>query len=218
MELSRFRNRNFLFLGVYDEQSGRQRFHVLDTANEFFQFLDFQLQLDDFFLGKQLKGAVLFHFAKLSQSVDSAGDGLKVCEHAAEPTGVDKVHTAAFRFFSDRIAGLLLGADKENLAAVLSGVTDKHIRFVQFLDGFLQVDDVNAVSLSENVRCHFRVPSSGLVTKVYASFQKLFHRYYSHSSPPKFGYLVRVSPAILRTIIAALPIQFGTLRSENVRA
>ena len=199
MKLSGLSNRDFLFLGVNDEQSSGKAFHVLNTADEFLQFLDFQLQLDDFFFGKQLKSAVLFHFAQLSQSVDSAGNGLEVCQHTAEPTSVDIVHTATLRLFPDGIAGLFLGSNEQNLAAVLRHVADEHVSFIQLFDGFLQVDDVNAVSFGENVRSHFRIPSSGLVTKVYASFQKLFHRYYSHGSPPKFGYLARVSPAILRT-------------------
>ena len=54
------------------------------------------------------------------------------------------------------------------------------IRFLDFFNGFLKVDDVDSVSFGEDIRSHFRVPAAGLVTKVYTSFKQLFHRYYGH--------------------------------------
>ena len=91
------------------------------------------------------------------------------------------MHPAAVSFFLDGIGSLLLGADKQDFAAVCRNVTDKAVSLVQLADGLLQVDDVDAVSLGEDIRRHLGVPSSGLMTKVYASFQELLHRYYCHS-------------------------------------
>ena len=53
-----------------------------------------------------------------------------------------------------------------------SSSTKKNLRNLKSDD---QIDDVDAVSFCENVRGHFRVPSSCLVTKVYTSFKKLLH-------------------------------------------
>jgi len=41
--------------------------------------------------------------------------------------------------------------------------------------GLFQVDDVDAVALSEDVRLHLRVPVAGLVTKMHASLEHLAH-------------------------------------------
>src|SRR5262249_13833015 len=39
----------------------------------------------------------------------------------------------------------------------------------------LEIDDVDAVALAENILFHFRIPTLGLMSKVDTSLQKLFH-------------------------------------------
>src|SRR5207248_3345216 len=39
-----------------------------------------------------------------------------------------------------------------------------------------QIDNVNAVSFSENVFLHFRVPTANLMAEMHAGLQQLFHR------------------------------------------
>ena len=58
------------------------------------------------------------------------------------------------------------------------------ICFFQLADRLLKVDNVDAVALREDVRSHFRVPASGLMTEVYAGFEELFHRYNAHFGIP----------------------------------
>ncbi len=43
-------------------------------------------------------------------------------------------------------------------------------------NGLSQIDDVDVVTIAENVRLHLRVPAMGLVAEVNTSFQKLAHR------------------------------------------
>ena len=52
---------------------------------------------------------------------------------------------------------------------------------IEFLNGLLQVNDVDAVALGEDVLCHLGVPAAGLMTEMHAGFEKLFHRYDCHS-------------------------------------
>ena len=87
---------------------------------------------------------------------------------------------SALSLFTNGIASLFLGSDKQHSVAVGSNVTDEHVSLFQLFDGFLQVDDVDAVALGEDVLGHLGVPSSGLVTEVHACFEKLFHGYYAH--------------------------------------
>ena len=42
--------------------------------------------------------------------------------------------------------------------------------------GLLEIDDVDAVALAEDVRRHLRVPAAGGVAEMNASFQELAHR------------------------------------------
>ncbi len=46
---------------------------------------------------------------------------------------------------------------------------------------FLQVDDINAVALAENVFFHFRIPASNLMSEVNARFEQFLHCYCSQN-------------------------------------
>ena len=71
-------------------------------------------------------------------------------------------------------------SNEQDGAAFSSSIADEVIGLFQFLYGLLQVNDVNTISLAVDVLGHFRVPATGLMTEVYASFKKLFHGYYRH--------------------------------------
>ena len=169
-----------LLAGVNDEQCTRELVHLLDTAQELLQLLDLEFQLYNFLLGQTVKGAVLFHLAQLSQTVNSAADGLEVGEHTAQPSSVYIVSAGSLSLFLDAVASLLLGADKQNILTVCRQLTNEHVSLVQLLNGLLQVDDVDAVSLGEDVLSHLGVPATGLVTEVHTSLEQLLHRYYAH--------------------------------------
>ena len=103
---------------------------------------------------------------------------LEVGEHAAEPTGVDIVHTYAGSLFLDCLCRLLLGADEKDALAVCGNIANEVVSLFELLDGLLQVDDIDAVTLHVDVLGHFGVPAAGLVTEVDTGFQQLLHRYY----------------------------------------
>jgi hypothetical protein len=53
----------------------------------------------------------------------------------------------------------------------------------QQLGSLLQVDDMNTVTLGEDVRSHTRVPFVRAMAEVHTAFQKGFHGNNSHFSP-----------------------------------
>ena len=105
------------------------------------------------------------------------------------------MHAAAGSLVTDGILSLLLGADEQDLAALSSGVAHEVVSLIQLLHGLLQVDDVDAVALGEDVLSHLGVPTTGLVTEVDTCFEKLFHRYDCHSkkSSNKFSFTLRMA-------------------------
>ena len=76
------------------------------------------------------------------------------------------------------------GTYKKNAAAVGDNSLDKRIGVASHGQALLKVNDVDLVALAENVRCHFRVPVAGLMTKVHASLKHLAHRYVCHIISP----------------------------------
>ena len=182
MQLASLGNRNTLLVGVHNEHGLGQTLHVLDAAQIFVQLLHLELQLDNFLLGQQIKGAVLLHGLELLHAVDALTDGAEVGEHAAQPAGIDKMHAAAGSLVTDGFLRLLLGADKQDFAALSGNVTDKVVGLVQLLHGLLQVNDIDTIALGEDILRHFGVPAAGLMAEMDASLQKLLHRYDCHSN------------------------------------
>ena len=166
---------------IDDEHSLRQGLHVLDAAQVLVQLGHLELELDDFLLGQQVERAVLLHGLELLHTVDALTDGAEVGHHAAQPASVDIVHAAAGSLVTDGLLSLLLGADEQDLAALCSGVANEVVSLIELLHGLLQVDDVDAVALGEDVLCHLGVPAAGLVTEVHTCFEKLLHRNDCHS-------------------------------------
>ena len=174
--------------GVNDEQRAGQLLHFADAAQVVFQLFALVLQLDDFLLGQQLELALLFHLVDLVQTLHAGADGAEIGQHTAQPAVVDIVHVAALRFGSDALLSLLLGADEQDALAFHGQVAHEIVGFVHLADGLLQVDDVDAIALGEDVRGHFGVPAASLMTEVHARFQELFHGNNCH-----LGFLLVVS-------------------------
>ena len=55
------------------------------------------------------------------------------------------------------------------------GKVDEGVCLFKFLYSLLKVNDINTISFGKDVRSHFGVPSSCLVSEMNACFKKLFH-------------------------------------------
>src|SRR4051794_40430900 len=86
---------------------------------------------------------------------------------------VDVRHAGALGHFLDAVARLLLGAHEEHRAAAPRQVVGELLRLLEQLLSLEQVDDVDAVALTEDEAPHLRVPAPRLVAEVHAGLQQL---------------------------------------------
>jgi hypothetical protein len=106
-----------------------------------------------------------------SQAAETPLNGGEIGQETTQPALVHEEHPAALRLFGDDVLSLPLGPDEQNRAAVDGKVADEIFGFSEQLDGLAEVDDVDAVSFSEDVLLHLRVPAFRLVAEVHAGFQ-----------------------------------------------
>jgi hypothetical protein len=133
------------------------------------------LELDDFLFGEQVVAAVGGHLIEFLKALHRFLHGHPVGEEATEPALVDVEHAAASGFFGDGVLRLALGADEENDLALGGEFDDELRRFLEHLEGLLQIDDVNAVALAEDVFLHPGIPALGLMPEVDSCFEQLLH-------------------------------------------
>ena len=93
---------------------------------------------------------------------------------------------------------MLLRAHEQHISAVRRGVFDEAVRFLETFEGLAQVENVDAVPLTEYERTHLGVPASRLVAEVNSGLQELTHRDSSHVLPPDgFGLWTSAHPSSL---------------------
>src|SRR5262249_25861606 len=143
--------------------------------------------------------AGLFYLLELWARGDGFGDRREVGQGPAEPALVHVEHAAAAGFLEHGLLGLLLGPDEEHRAAARGQVTHEPVGLAELLEGFLKVDDVNAVALTEDVLLHLRVPALGLMAEMHSGLEQLLHRQCGHESsfglpPPRSAGAQRPPP------------------------
>ncbi len=84
-------------------------------------------------------------------------------------------HADALRLLGDRVLGLLLRADEEDGASALGDVAHERVRLLDQVERLLQVDDVDAAALGEDVAAHLGVPAPCLVAEMHSGLQELAH-------------------------------------------
>jgi hypothetical protein len=91
--------------------------HVLDAADVLLELFHLAGEHQLLFLAHGFEAGFLLGLHVL-QALDGGLDGLEVGQHAAQPALVDVGHAGALGFHGDGLAGLALGADHEDGAAV----------------------------------------------------------------------------------------------------
>src|SRR5918995_1190773 len=190
-------HRDVLLLGVDHEDRVRQPLEAADAAKVPLELREIPGDLQRFFLGHLRRLARLDETLELTQLRDARVDRLEVRERPAQPAVVDVRHATALGLVLDRLLGLLLGADEQDRAAALDGAPDEPVRGVDPLEGLLQIDDVDAVALTEDETAHLRVPTARLVAEVDAGLQQLLHGDDSHGVSPSV--VPRPAAPVLRT-------------------
>ena len=148
---------------------------TLISAEIFLELISLSDQLQCFLLGILVDCAVFLHLSDLSESFDSLADSLVVCEHSAQPSLVYIEHSASLSLILDGSLSLLLCSYEQNRLAGLSDLSHEIICVIDKSQRLLKVDDIDSVSLCEDIRSHLRVPSSCLMSEMDACFEQLFH-------------------------------------------
>ncbi len=89
---------------------------------------------------------------------------------------VNKIHATAPGFLEDEVLRLPLCPDEEYRAIVRREASDKVFCLSCESLGLSEINDVDAISLSENIGSHFRVPALRLVAEMHAGIQKVLQR------------------------------------------
>src|SRR5436309_181994 len=175
-------------LRVYHEQGVGQARHPLDTGQPLLQAGPLLLEACQLLLGLVLRLLVGSQLLQLGEPLDALAQRVEVRESAAQPAGVDIGHPAAGRFLRDRLLRLPLRPYEEDRLPLRGLLDDEARGRAELLQCPLQVDDVDAVALAENVALHLRVPPVRLMAEVNARFQQLLYRYRDQTitseSPP----------------------------------
>ena len=130
-------------------------------------------ELGHFLLWQTVDAAVLFHLLDLAHAGDGLADRGIVGQRSAKPTVHDIGLFVFIGHLAQRLLGLLLGADKQNLAPAGHGVIKKLAGLLQPLQGLLQVNDVDAAAPSEQILAHLGVPAFGAVPEVKSGFEQI---------------------------------------------
>ena len=167
----RFFHCDFFFHGIDDKDHIRRFFHISDTAEVVQKFLFLSLQHQCFFFGQKVHLPFFFHLLDNFEFFDRFFNCLEVCEHTAEPSVVDIRHTATFRILFDCVGRLFFRTYEKNRFPFRCRISDDIVCISEISKCFLQIDDVDIFSLTENVRFHLRIPSSCLVSEVYTALE-----------------------------------------------
>jgi hypothetical protein len=149
--------------------------HVLDATERFFKLGAFTAQCQHFVLDQLVEAAIGFGGLQFLQARNRVPDGAEVGEHPAQPALGDVGHAAARGLFSQHFARGALGTHEQDGLALLAQVREIVHRILEQRNGFFQVDNVDLAACAEDVWIHLRVPVTGLVAKMHASFEHLAH-------------------------------------------
>src|SRR5574343_1150856 len=174
-QLFGFGDGDLVIADIDDEDGVRQASHILDAADGLLQLFQFATEGQRFLLRHLFQFTGFDGQLHVLQALDRGLDGLEVGQHAAQPALVNVRRTGAGCLFGDDFAGLTLGADEEDIAAIAGQLLDEIHRLVVLDQGLFEVNDVNLVAGAEDVRGHLGGPETGLVTEVDTGFQHFAH-------------------------------------------
>ena len=166
--------------GVHDDDGVGLLVHVAHAAEVAEEFFALAAEGGEFLLGHGLEFRLFLDVFEILEALDRLADGEAVGEHAAEPAVVDVVLAGGFRGFADGVLGLALAADEEDFLALADEVGEEIGGFIELLDGFFQVDDVDSAFVLHEEGLHARIPFFGLVAVVDAGVHHFVDEFVDH--------------------------------------
>ena len=82
--------------------------------------------------------------------------------------------------FANCFLSLALAADEKDLLAFAGDACEEVRRFVETLEGFIEVDDVNPALIFQQIRLHLRIPFFCLVTIVDTGIYHFSNEFVNH--------------------------------------
>ena len=156
---------------VDDEEGRRQTSQVCDRTEVLLQLGALTVDLQDLTLREVRECTVVHHLVDVRHFLHGLADGREVGEHTARPTLDDVRHVDRGSLFSYDVLSLFFSSDEQNLLAALSDCLQSVCSLVDLGYGLVEVDDVNAIALHEDVRSHSRVPLAFEVAEMAASLK-----------------------------------------------
>ena len=169
-----------LLVDVDDKQGAGQTGEVGDGTEVLVELGALALHLEALTLADIVEILVVHQGIEAVHLLDSLADGQEVGEHAAGPTLGNEGHVDGLGHLGDDLFGLLLGGDEEDLLAAAGHLLQGSGGLVGLGDGLLQVDDVHAVVLLEDIGSHFGIPFALEVAKVATSLKEFFEFEFVH--------------------------------------
>ena len=177
-------NCQVLLVGVNDPHGRGNLGHVADTAERTLELFLLTAHHEEFLLGAARSCHIVeVNELQLLETGDTLGDCLEVGQHAAEPALVHVGHANALSLLLDGRLSLLLRANEKDVATMSNGLLDEVVGLVDVINGLLEIDDVDRVTIGEDVTLHLRVPAAGLMPEVDTSFKQLAHGNDCHGRP-----------------------------------
>ena len=175
--------RNVFLYNVDNENRRRDAVQIRDGTEVLFQFRTLTADLQALTLGHGVQRTVLLHFVDLRHLAHRLSDRGKVCQHTSRPTFRDIGHAYCLHALRDDFFGLLLRCNEQDFLSALGDLLHCCRCLVKLNACFVQVNDVNAFLLREDVRRHVRVPLALEVAEVNSGLEHLlegcvFHVYF----------------------------------------
>ncbi len=175
--------RNVFFHYVDDENRRRDAVQIRDGTEVLFQFCTLTADLQALTLGHGVQRTVLLHFVDLRHLAHRLSDRGEVCQHTSRPTLCDIRHTYCLYTLCYDFFGLLLRCNEQDFLSALGDLLHCCRCLVKLNACFVQVNNVNAFLLREDVRRHVRVPLALEVAEVNSGLEHLlegcvFHVYF----------------------------------------
>ncbi len=157
---------------VHDDDGIRQSFEIADALEVALQLGPLATQAGEFLLGHGLDIGEIGEFFEIIQTGHALADGGHVGERAAQPAVIHiKLATGLGGFFHG-VLRLAFAAYEEDALASAGDVAKEIGGDFNLLEGFLNVDDVDAVAGFEDESLHFWIPTAGLMAKMDSCFDE----------------------------------------------
>ena len=169
----RFGQCNMFVSDINNQQRSGQAIQLRNTADNSFQFIALAGKHQALFFGDIGNGSIVQHFVDGLQLFDAFADGAEVGKHTTQPALGYEGHTYALSFQLHDFLGLFLSSHEHDFLSTACNAFKCGSCFLQLLDGFVQVNDMDALLFHKNIRQHFRIPLFAEVAKMHTGLQQI---------------------------------------------